>query len=200
MVQGRLTLEAYYCWPFPHTGLPHHRRLPGPSESQGTPRLTVAWQQKAHVWKRSPRRPRCPGFWDMQKPVGSQPEGPMPDWPAPGLALASRQGPAVPRSFLTTEPGLFPTLQPWTLCPGHEGLAWPLMGQAWGWPRQGLARWFSGAGADCGPLPASALPLPSCPPAPSSGLWSGRCSANEPETASSGGWCFLGFSMGKVTL
>lgn len=66
--------------------------------------------------------------------------------------------------------------------------------------RQGLLRWFPGAGADCGPLPASGLPLPSCPPAPSSGLWLGRCSANGPETASSGGWCFLGFSMGKVTL
>ena len=120
VVQGRLTSEAYYCWPFPHTGLPYHRRLPGPSESQGTPRLTVAWRQKTHVWKRSPCRPRCPGFWDMQKPVGSQPEGPMLDRPALGLTLASCQGPAVPHSFLTTEPGLLPTLQPWTFCPGHE--------------------------------------------------------------------------------
>lgn len=73
VVESELTSEAY-CWPFPCPGLPHLRCLPDPTESQGTTRLKVTWRHKAWVWERSHRSP-CPGLWDMQKPVGSQPEG-----------------------------------------------------------------------------------------------------------------------------
>lgn len=84
MVKVELTSEVS-CWPFPCPGLPHHRCLPDPTESQGTPRLKVAWQQEAQVGERSHHWSLRPGFWDMKKSVGSQPEGKLQDWSALGL-------------------------------------------------------------------------------------------------------------------
>lgn len=109
VVKVKLTSEVS-CWPFPCPGLPHHRCLPDPTESQGTPRLRIAWQQEAQVWERShhwslslasgTRR----SLWDPS-PRGSCRTGP-PQAFSPGTVPLGRShwGHTVPCSFLTTEP------------------------------------------------------------------------------------------------
>lgn len=63
VAEVELTSEAS-CWLFPCPGLPHHRCLPDPTESQGTPRLQVAWPQRPR--ERSHHRSLRPGFWNTE--------------------------------------------------------------------------------------------------------------------------------------
>lgn len=53
-----------------------------------TSKTQSSLEARGPVWERS-HRPLCPGFWDMQKPVGSQPEGKLQDRPAAGLLTAA---------------------------------------------------------------------------------------------------------------
>lgn len=152
-LQSELTSEACW-WPFPCPGLPHHRCLPDPTESQGTPRLKVAWQQAAWVWKRS-RRPLCPGFWDTQMPVGSQPERKLQEWPTPGLPTLCRShrgtlchAPSDHRALAPSSP-----CHPGTLCPGRQA-------------RLELVKLFPGAGADWGHWGLTRVPPCLCSAAP----------------------------------
>lgn len=123
-----LTSEAS-CWLFPCPGLPHHRCLPDPTESQGTPRFQVAWQrrprERGHHWFRRP------GFWNTEA-CGITAEGKL---RPPGH---SHWGHTVPRSFLTTKPWLSLCPAPWDPPPGA--------GQGWSSGSCVLGRWGRWAG------------------------------------------------------
>lgn len=182
LAEGELTSEVS-CWLFPCPGLPHHRCLPDPTESQGTPRLKVAWQQEAQVWERSHHR-SVSWLLEHRDACGIPARGGAPGlltWLRPPRPLP--QGHTVPRSFLTTKPWL-------PLCSAALG---PFPSQL---SKAGASEVVSWAWADGG-AGAGRGPSCLCAAAPS-GSARGRCSADEPETTS-GGWC-LGFSVGTVTL
>lgn len=96
VVKGELPAEAYR-WPFPCPGLPHHRRLPDPAESQGAARLKVACLQEPR-FGREATDPRAPASRTCRSLWGSSPRGSCRTGPLPPQAV-----PTVPCSFLATK-------------------------------------------------------------------------------------------------
>lgn len=154
VVKGELTSEAY-CWPFPGPGLPHYRCLPDPTESQGTPGLKITCWHQVPIWERRHRSP-CPGSWATQKPVGSQPEETLQDWPAPDVTWLPPPGPLPPGThcaMLLPHHQALSTLQPWDPLPRLPSKAGAPEVVSWGWGRLGAL------GVGKGPFP----PLLCCP-------------------------------------
>lgn len=153
VVKGELPAEAYR-WPFPCPGLPHHRRLPDPAESQGAARLKVACLQEPRFGReatdpRAPASRTCRSLWGSS-PRGSCRTGPLP----PPRPFPLCHAPSWPPSS-----GSFSTLQPWDPLPRLPSKAGTPEGIFWGWGRLGAL------GAGRGPS-GRALPLPSPAPAP----------------------------------
>lgn len=131
VVKGELPAEAYR-WPFPCPGLPHHRRLPDPAESQGAARLKVACLQEPRFGReatdpRAPASRTCRSLWGSS-PRGSCRTGPL---PPPGRSHCAMLLPG--HQALAPSP-LFSL---GTLCPGYRA-------------RLELLKAFFGAGVDWG--------------------------------------------------
>lgn len=113
VVKGELPAEAYR-WPFPCPGLPHHRCLPDPAESQGAARLKVACLQEPRFGReatdpRAPASRTCRSLWGSS-PRGSCRTGPL---PPPGRSHCAMLLPG--HQALAPSP-LFSL---GTLCPGY---------------------------------------------------------------------------------
>lgn len=127
-----------------------------------TSKTQSSLEARSPVWERS-HRPLCPGFWDMQKPVGSQPEGKLQDRPAAGLLTAAPHLRPLPLGahcamLLPNHQAPVPTFSPALgLCPGC-------------WAKLGLMKLFPGGwgrlgapGTGTGPsLPLLSAPFLSC--------------------------------------
>lgn len=146
VAKGELPAEAYR-WPFPCPGLPHHRCLPDPAESQGAARLKVACLQEPRFGREAthpcaPASRRCRSLWGS-RPRGSCRTGPLP----PGRSHCAM--------LLPGHQALAPSLlfSPGTLCPAYRARLELLKAFFWGWGRLGALRASRGPSVLCHSLP-----------------------------------------------